>query len=404
MTDWLLRHARLADEQPLQDVLLRRGRIVQVGINLPTPVDGACEWDLGGRVLLPGLVDLHTHLDKTYSTLENRSGTLLEAIDVWGRFKQQRTADELAAVVRRALHNAIANGITALRSHIDIGESRDLANVETLLALRQEFSSRIDLQFVALGQLGQSAESDAIILEAIQMGVDFVGGAPALTHNPHAAIDATFALAQQTGKAIDLHIDETEEPTMLTLEYVAEKTLIHAMQEQVTVGHCCSLAFAEQSVADRVMDKVAKAQLHVVTLPSCNLVLMGRNMQPAPRGVTRMKELLARGVNLCAASDNVHDPFNPFGAYDPLQNANLAAHTGHMTGEPELYHALELVTGNPRCAFYGAPTGITPGAAADLVVVDAQRVLEAVVSPPPRLATFKAGQRVVHTTIERVWQ
>ncbi|MEZ4658121.1 MAG: hypothetical protein R2911_11150 [Caldilineaceae bacterium] len=150
MTNWLLRRARLADNLPLQDVLIRSGRIERIGVNLPTPPDGVPEWNLAGRVLLPGLVDLHTHLDKTYSTLENQSGTLLEAIQVWGRFKQQRTPLELADVVRRALRTAIANGVTALRSHIDIGEARDLAAVETLLALRRELSGLIDLQFVAL--------------------------------------------------------------------------------------------------------------------------------------------------------------------------------------------------------------------------------------------------------------
>ena len=401
-THWLLRRARLADNQPLQDVLIRKGRIARIAAELPTYTDDARQWDLAGRVLLPGLVDLHTHLDKTYSTLENQSGTLLEAIAVWGRFKQQRTQPELATVVRRALCTAIANGVTGLRSHIDISDASDLATVETLLTLRREFSDRIDLQFVALGQPGQSAARDAAMLDALQMGIDFVGGAPALMPDPAATVEAAFALAQRTGKPLDLHIDETEDPHMLTLEQVAELTVAHARQGQVTVGHCCSLAFAAQSVADRVMDKVAAAQLNVVTLPSCNLVLMGRNMQPTPRGVTRVKELLARGVNVCAASDNVHDPFNPFGAYDPLHIANLAAHTAHMTGAPELYQCLDLVTTHPRRAF-GHTTAIAPGAPADLVIVDTQRVLDAVVSLPPRLATFKAGRRVVHTTIEQVW-
>lgn len=405
MNDFLLRGARLTDNTPLQDIHIADGRIAALTAHdpaAPTP-SGTDAWHLDGRVVLPGLVDIHTHLDKTYSTIANGSGTLHEAIDVWTAYKRSRTPDDIRTAANRALRSAVAHGVTSLRSHLNVEDAGDLTTIEIMLELRETWRDAISLQFVALGYPGLGPEYDALVQGALEMGVDLIGGAPALREDPQQSIDGAFALAEATGKPIDLHIDETEDPTMLTLEYLAERTLAHGMAGRVTAGHCCSLAFVDRAAAARVMERVAAAEMNLVTLPSCNLVLMGRGMQPAPRGVTLVKELLAHGVNVCAASDNVHDPFNPFGAYDLLQIANLNAHVAHMTGEEELYTCVDLVTRHPAQAFGEAPGEIMEGAVADLVVVDAKRVLDAVVSPPARLATFKAGKPVVRTAIEQTW-
>ena len=230
-----------------------------------------------------------------------------------------------------------------------------------------------------------------------------VGGAPALTPDPSASLAASFALAERFGKPIDLHIDETEDPASPTLLALAEMTIAAGMQGQVTAGHCCSLAFMDERDAGRVIERVAAAGLHIVTLPSCNLVLMGRGMQPPPRGVTRVKELLAAGVNVCAGSDNVQDPFNPFGNYDPLQSAHFTAHTAHMTGADELAACREMVTNRAAAALGLDGYGLRVGAPADLVVLDTFDPKEAVTAPPPRLATFKNGRLVVRTQTEQEW-
>lgn len=401
MTDWILRQARINDSTPLTDIAITEGRITAMAEALP--FTAAQEWHLAGRVVLPGLVDAHTHLDKSYFPLHNQSGTLLEAIEVWRANKRNRSKAQIQATVRRALQTAIANGITAMRSHIDVEATSDLTTVEIILALREEWAGLIDLQLVALGYPGGSAENQAALRSALALGMDFVGGVPALTPDPQAEIAATFALAEEVGKPIDLHIDETEDPQMLSLETLAELTSAHGMQGQVTAGHCCSLAFADTITAARVIDKVAQAGLHIVTLPSCNLVLMGRSQQPVPRGVTRVKELLARGVNVSAASDNVSDPFNPFGNYDLLQIANLNAQVAHLSGAVEIAQSLQMITQNPAQALGLADYGIGVGNWADLIVVDTTACLEAVTAVPPRLATFKRGRLLVRTQLERQW-
>jgi cytosine/creatinine deaminase len=395
--DWILRNARIADDTDLVDIAIGNGKIAAIGATLRHPA--AQEWDLGGRAVIPGLVDAHTHLDKTYLPAANQSGTLMEAIEVWRRVKQNRSATEFERAARRALKTAIAHGVTAMRSHVDTEHRGDLVAVEALLAVREEMRDQIDLQLVALGFPGNGAEADETMESALRLGVDLVGAAPAITPDPTATIDAAFALAERFGRAIDLHIDETEDPQMRSLVTLADRTLAHGMGGQVTAGHCCSLSFIDDESAALIMDQVAAAQIHVITLPLCNLVLMGRGMRPTPRGITRVEELLARGVNVCAASDNVQDPFNPFGSYDLLQIASLSAAVSHMTGEAQLYDSLSMVTDRPA-RLLGLPDHrIRVDAPADLVILDAERVLDAVTAPPHRLATFKRGRRIVRTEV-----
>lgn len=391
--DLILHNAKISDSHDLVDVGIQAGTItaIEPAGNLLTNVPNMAKQDLAGKVLLPGLVDAHTHLDKTFSTLENKSGTLAEALTVWHNYRQTRTADDIRTSAEEALNLAICNGVTTMRSHIDVGSPDELLAVEILLALREAYSDKIDLQFVALGSSAGRPEWLQGMLKALDMGVDLIGGAPALCDDPIAEIDAVFEIGAETGKAIDLHIDETEDPKMLSLEHLAEMTIQHGMQGRVTAGHCCSLAFVDDEVAKRVIGKVAEARINIVTLPSCNLVLMGRNISPTPRGTTPVKQLLAAAVNVCAASDNVRDPFNPFGSYDLLQIANLNAHVAHMTGEAELYESLAMVTSRAtECV--GAGSGkIEVGAPADCVVVDCEQMIETVLTPPRRLAVYKRG-------------
>jgi cytosine deaminase len=398
--DLLVKNARLLDGRTV-DIAVTGGKISRLEANLETP---ALETkDASGRLLLPGFVEAHCHLDKnlTLERVGNASGTLMEAIENWVAYKPSLTHADYVERAKQGLELAVQNGVTALRSHVDISVVGGLIVLRAVAEARDAYRDLLEVQLVALGGAGVDDAETAIMREAMGSGADIVGGCPWITPDPDAASNAVFQLALETGKPIDLHVDETEDPAVNTLETIARLTLEHGFQGRVTVGHCCSLEFMAQPDAERVMDLVLEAQLHVVSLPACNLNLQGRGMHPAPRGLTRVSELLERGVNVCFGSDNVRDPFHPTGDYDPLKSAALGVIAAHMGGGRQMPETLEMVTARPARALGLQGYGLEVGAWADFVVLDAVTPLEALSTIPVRLAVYKRGQLVSSTRATR---
>jgi len=400
---WTLRRARLRGRDGLYDL-----RLAATGLTVtPTALaahappaappalaaDGG-DWDLAGRLVLPGLVELHTHLDKTFTPSRNPEGTLIGAIDSFRAVVASRTAADIEGNAEAALRAAIARGVTRLRSHLNLGSPDDLAMIEILSDLRRRYRDRIELQFVAMAGLDGSDAARRLLEAALALGVDQLGGAPALAEDPSANVAATLDAAQALGLPVDLHIDENEDPASRTLLAFAEGALVRGLTGRLTASHCCSLAFMAPAERDAVLARVAEADIGVVALPACNLVLMGRGHWPVPRGSVPVKALHGAGVAVAAGSDNVQDAFNPFGGYDPLASATLAAQVNQLTSDGELDRVLDLVTGDAGRLFDGRPGVIEDGAPADLVVLDACDERAVVADPPPRLATFKDGRRV----------
>jgi cytosine/creatinine deaminase len=396
----LIRNARLLDGR-LVSIAVEYGRISAIAEQL----EGTAQEtkDAAGRLVLPGFVEAHCHLDKnlTLERVGNASGTLMEAIENWVAFKPKLThADYLERVVS-GLRMALLNGVTALRTHVDVSVVGGLTALEAVLEARGKFVEAMDVQIVALGGAGIDDAETEMIEAAMMAGADVVGGCPWITPDPTATVRAAFELAEKTGKPVDLHVDETENPGVNTLEVIARETLERGMNGRVTVGHCCSLEFMMQPEADDLMELVARAGLHVVSLPACNLNLQGRGMHPAPRGLTRVAELLARGVNVSFGSDNVQDPFHPIGDYDPLKAANLGVIAAHLSGSAQMLESLEMVTTRPASALRLEGYGLEVGDNADFVVLDALTPLEVLSRIPTRLAVYKRGKLVAGNNSQR---
>lgn len=405
--DLLLRDLALVDGSPV-DIGVRDGHIAALGPG----VRGAARQtlDLGGRVVLPGLVELHTHLDKslTIALARNKSGTLIEACDLIGKLQREFTRE---AVRKRALRTArlfLAAGVTAIRSHVDVTENINLVAVDALLDVREELRGLIDIQLVALSSSltgSKNARGRALIREALRMGVDVVGGAPCLDEDPRAHIDFVFSLAQQFNLPVDLHVDESDDPDDFCLPYLAEKTIAENYQHRVVAGHCCSLSAVDRVTARRTIDRVLEAGIAVVTLPSANMYLQGRGDNGmVRRGITRVRELIDAGVPVSCGSDNIQDPFNPFGRGDLLLVANLLAHAAQLGSPGEQAIALEAVTTVPAMAMGLAQYGLRIGAAADLVVLDTLDPDTILATVPPRRYVIKQGRVVAETRTETLLQ
>ena len=295
-------------------------------------------------ILVPTLVEPHAHLDKAFlaERVHNPTGDLMGAINAMIEAAPSITYDDIVERATRAALLMYANGVTAIRSHADTSADDDMQSVRALLHVRDSLRDQICIQVCALmhwpttGDGG--AENRAALAEAIELGVDVIGGCPHLEDEPEASVDNFLATAAAANLPIDLHTDETLNPAMLTLEYLAKRVLATGFRQPVTASHCVSLGMHSEHRQHQVAQLVAEAGIHVIALPHTNLFLQGRSHQQAmPRALTAVKALRDAGVNVAAGADNLQDPFNPVGRGDPLETAALMVMSAHLLPEEALY-------------------------------------------------------------------
>ena len=400
--DLILRDARVPGRDAPVDVAVAGGSIRAIEPRLAAPAREEVRAD--GRVAVPGFVDLHMHLDKglTLDFRPNASGTLDEARRIFRDYKATATVEDIAARARRLVRMALRHGTTALRTHADVDRGWGLRSVEALLGVREAFRGVVDIQVVAFPTGYMDVLDDeglGTVRRALEMGADLVGGLPTLSKNPPAHCDRLVALASEFDRDVDMHVDESGDPNDLAILELCHATKRHHWEGRVTAGHLCSLEAVEPAKANEIIAQIADAGITVVSLPSCNLYLQGRQDATCiRRGVTRVRAMLDRGVNVCYASDNVRDAFNPFGNADMLEVGLILAHAAHMGDLEGLRQVVAMGTVNPARAFYrGQTQGVAVGAAADLVLLDETDLDQVVVTQPERLKVYKAGRLVAET-------
>jgi cytosine/creatinine deaminase len=408
MSDLILKNVRIWGEGEAVDVVIKDGHIAKV--IPPTPLgkgdkDIKGHEDFSGRVLLPGFVESHCHLDKTMSLgtagLENESGTLHEAIERWYSSKLARSSDDFKHRATLALQHAIAKGTTTLRSHIDMDADKGLEVLAVMQELKQIFAGKIDIQLVALGMPG-TFDGNALMEEALKNGIDSVGGCPHITPDPIACIKSALDLAEKFDKSVDLHMDEDENPNILDLKDLAEMVIARGLQGRVAADHCCSLSVQPPDVQDKILALVAKAGISIISLPAVNLMLQGHH-HPMTRGLAPIKKCLEHNITVAVGSDNVRDPFQPMGNYDLLWQANLAIHAAHLSSPIQRKTALELITTQSAKILGLEHYGLTVGNKADMVILDAYDCDSALAMMSPRLRVYKAGKLVYKQEILEAW-
>jgi cytosine deaminase len=389
--DLIVRNARLASGDAL-DLAVAGGRVVARAPGLR--VTAAIEIDAEGRLVLPGFVDPHLHLDKALSRSElpEEQESLASAIAASRRVKAGWTEDAIEARAARAVEMALRAGTTVLRTHVDVDPVIGLRGFHALLRVRERFAGRARIQIVAFPQEGLADGVEAMLDRALREGADVPGGIPARERDPRAHIDRIFALARAHDTDIDMHVDESDDPADLSLEYLAEKTVAEGYEGRVVAGHCTSLAALPRPVLDRVLGKVKAAGISVVTLPSTNLHLQGReDAPPVRRGLAPVRRLLEAGVNVVYGSDNIRDPFTPFGNARMLELGLLLAHAAHLGTSAGLRAIVQMATHHGAAALRLPDYGLDVGHRADIVIVDADSPEEALVSVAPALHVIVGG-------------
>lgn len=395
--DLILRGANLPDSRSGVDIGIAAGRIAVVEPRLDAVAPR--ELDVTGRLVTPPFVDPHFHMDATLSLglpRFNESGTLLEGIALWGELKPLLTAEALIERAMTYCDMAAAQGIQAIRSHVDICDDRLLA-VAALLEVKGRVAPYLDLQLVAFPQDGyfRSANAAANLARALDMGVDVVGGIPHYERtmaDGAASVRALCEIAAERGLPVDMHCDETDDPHSRHIETLAAETVRLGLAGRVTGSHLTSMHSMDNYYASKLIALIAEARVHAIANPLINITLQGRHdTYPKRRGLTRVPELMAAGVTVAFGHDCVMDPWYGLGRADMLDVAHMAVHVAQMTGRDAMRACFAAVTDNAAAVMGLAGYGLAPGCHADLVVLQAADPIDAIRRRPPRLHVLRRG-------------
>ena len=406
--DLVISNAKLWRDGDVRDLHISDGKFVE-----EEAIDGAEVIDAAGRLCVAGFVEPHIHLDKALineGVRPNASGTLDEAIEIIWERKRAYTVDEIAERAGRVIRSALANGVVRIRSHVDIDNIGGLRPLEGVAEARRRHAEVMDIQIVAFPQEGilQNEGTEELMWQAMEAGADVVGGMPFNEKHPQDSarhISIAFEIAKHFDADIDMHVDETDDKGARTLEMLAEQTIEHGWRGRVTAGHTCALAGYEEDYANHMIELVHEAEIHMITNPATNLMLQGRlDAQPKRRGITRVKELLAEGINVSFGQDCVKDTFYPFGRVDPLEVGLIAAHAAHMSLPDEIETVFDMQTNAAAKVMRLADYGFQPGCKADLVILDAENAAEALTHQVARSVVITNGRVIVENEKKQDWR
>lgn len=402
----LIRNAALPDGRCGLDIGVQDGLISAIEPNLPP--EAGLIIDAGGDLVTPPFVDCHLHLDSTLSRGQprlNHSGTLLEGIALWGELKPHLTVEAIFERARNLCLWSIAQGIGAIRSHVDICDDRLIA-VEALAALRTEMAPYLTIQLVAFPQDGflRYKNSSENLRRALAMGIDVIGGIPHFERTMAEGAESVrllMAIAAERGLPVDMHCDESDDPLSRHIETLAAETIRHGMQGRVAGSHLTSLHSMDNYYASKLIPVIAEAGISAIANPLINITLQGRHdTYPKRRGMTRVPELMAAGVNVAFGHDCVMDPWYPLGSHDMLEVASMGLHVAQMTGVEAMRACFDAVTTNAAQAM-GIDHGIAIGKPANLVILDAQDPIEAIRTRAVRRYVMRSGAVIAEAPAHR---
>src|SRR5438067_279696 len=403
MADLLIRNATLPDGQTGIDVLVDHGRIVSVDRNIDAAAKSTI--DAEAQLLAPPFVDAHFHMDSalTYGTPRvNQSGTLLEGIALWGELKRRLTQESIATRALAYCAWAVAKGLLAIRSHVDVCDPA-LRAVEALLHVRERVKPYLDLQLVAFPQDGLLRSAGALdnLKRALAMGVDVVGGIP---HFERTGADGAESvkliceLAAKQNRLVDIHCDETDDAQSRHVETLAFQAQRLGLQRRVTGSHLTSMHSMDNDYVAKLIPLMAEAGVNAIANPLINITLQGRrDTYPKRRGMTRVPELMAAGIDVAFGHDCVMDPWYALGSGDMLEVASMGLHVAQMTNQAGMRACFDAVTVNAAKILQLEGYGIAPGKRADFVLLQARDPIDAIRRRATRLKVFRAGNIIAET-------
>jgi cytosine deaminase len=410
--DILIRNAKLREKQYPVDIGIQDGKVKVITpssseTDSETDIKAKKTIDAGNKLVTPTFIDPHLHMDKALiseEVRENKSGTLSEAIEIIWNKKKDYTTKEVITRASRVIEMGLVNGTTKFRTHVDVDTIVKLKAVEGLAETKKKYAGVADVQIVAFPQEGiyKDPGADKLMKKAMKKGADVVGGMPYNENIPEDSrkhVDYCFDLATKFDADIDMHVDETDDPSARSLEYIAAMAIKENYGPRVTAGHTCALAAYDDNYARKVIGIVKEAGMHMITNPATNLMLQGRlDKQPKRRGITRVNELIEAGINVAYGQDCIKDTFYPtWGREDMLEVGLITAHAAQFTQPGQIENLYDMPTFNSAAIMHLKNYGIKEGDEADMNIVDAETVQEAFRKNATRLYVISKGRVIART-------
>ena len=396
MSNLLIKNCNLGDKQNT-DILIQNGIIAEISDNLPQ--NGCPEIDAKNYFVTSPFIDSHFHMDATLSyglPRINKSGTLLEGIQLWGELKPTLTKEAIKARAKELCKWAIARGTLSIRSHVDVSGDNLLA-VESLLEIRDEMKEFINLQLVAFPQDGL-LRADCLdnLIKSLDMGVDVIGGIP---HFERTMADGTESikilceLAEKRNLLVDMHCDESDDPLSRHVEMLTYHTNRLRLNGRVAGSHLTSMHSMDNYYFSKLIALMLEADLNIIPNPLINITIQGKHdVYPKRRGMTRVPEQIKAGLNVAFGHDCVLDPWYPLGSHDMLEVAHMALHVAHMTGVDDMKACFDSVTSTAAKVLHLDNYGLQKGNNGDLVILQCKDKIEALRLKPTRLFVIKKGK------------
>ncbi len=403
MLDLLITNATLPDGRTGMSIAVQAGKIAEVTAGLQAPAHETV--DAAGQLVAPPFCDPHFHMDATLSyglPRVNESGTLLEGIALWGELKPLLKAEDMVARALTYCDWAVAKGLLAIRSHVDTSDP-SLLPVEAMLEVKKRVAGYIDLQLVAFPQDGVLRTRTGVetLKKALDMGVDVVGGIPHFERTMSegaASVKLLCELAAERGKLVDMHCDETDDPLSRHIETLTFEAQRLGLQGRVNGSHCTSMHSMDNYYVSKLIPLIAESGVSVIANPLINITLQGRHdTYPKRRGMTRVPELMAAGVNVAFGHDCVMDPWYGMGSADMLEVAHMGLHVAQMTSQKGIRACFEAVTANAAKVMHLRGYGLEAGCDASFVLLQARDTVEAIRLRANRLKVWRKGRTLSRT-------
>lgn len=408
---WLIENVRLPGREGLWQLGIDEGRFRSITPMGESRSESLEVLNARGGLAVPPFIEPHIHLDTTQTAGEphwNQSGTLFEGIERWAERKALLTHEDVKARAWQTLKWQIANGIQFVRTHVDVSDPT-LTALKAMLEVKAEVAPWIDLQIVAFPQEGiLSYPNGAALLEkALELGADVVGAIPHFEFTREYGVESlhiAFALAKKYDRPLDIHCDEIDDEQSRFVETVAALALEEEMGPRVTASHTTAMHSYNGAYTSRLFRLLKLSGINFVANPLVNIHLQGRfDDYPKRRGITRVKELMAAGINVCFGHDDVFDLWYPLGTGNMLQVLHMGLHVCQLMGYQQIDDGLKLITHNSARTFGVSDYGIEEGNTANLAILPAESGFEAVRRQVPVRWSIRQGRVIATTQLAQTW-